>query len=272
MRPEPWDIAAERGLTDAVVIVTGAAGAIASAIGRACVTAGAAVVIADLDEAKADALACELGEGRALACGCDVTRPGDVDRLLELAVTAFGRLDVLVNAAGRIHEDGLTELPLATWRAVFAVNVEGPLLATQRALAAMAAQDPHPGLARRGMIMNVSSQAAEWPLPTGVAYGASKAALNYLTRVTAEVGAPDAISAVSLYPGMVYGGLWTQVNSQRAERAGRELASIAEEHLAEAVGGAFQEPEALAAIAVRVMVRPGLEFNDKTVWSDPHVS
>ena len=68
----------------------GPAGAIAERDRARVLTAGAAVVIADLDEAKADALACELGEGRALACGCDVTRPGDVDRLLELAVTASG--------------------------------------------------------------------------------------------------------------------------------------------------------------------------------------
>jgi NAD(P)-dependent dehydrogenase (short-subunit alcohol dehydrogenase family) len=272
MQGPPSDALSSDALRGRVAVITGAGGAIAGAIARSLVKVGAAAVLGDIDEDRLAGVVASCAEGADVTSAhCDVTDPDELRALLRLAVERHGRVDVLVNAAGIIHVDELLDLELATWRRVFGVNVEGALLATQEAVRIMDTQDVDATLGRRGLIVNISSQAAEWPLPDASAYGASKAALNYLTTVTATVGAERAVGAISVYPGMVYGGLWEQVNRRRADKADRPLEDVAKEHLAESIGG-FQDPDQLAAIVVRAVVRPGLELSGRVIWTDPHES
>ena len=177
--------AARRALRDQVAVVTGAAGAIGRAVAGTFVHAGARVVLGDRRGEALDALAAELGECAA-AIECDVTQPEQVARLVGAARERWQRLDVLVNVAGVTHLDDVLDVSLDTWREVFAVNVEAVLTASQQAAAIMASQAVRPETGRRGTIVSIGSQGAEFPIPSSPAYGASKAALNYLSRTLAE--------------------------------------------------------------------------------------
>src|SRR5437016_5222396 len=123
---------ADRRLSGQVAVVTGGCRGIGQAIAGALAREGASVVVADLDATAATATAARLGPN-ALAVSTDVTSPESQDRLFARVRERFDRLDILVNNAGIFHVAALLDFPLDAWRRVFAVNVDGALLATQRA-------------------------------------------------------------------------------------------------------------------------------------------
>jgi len=166
-------------------------------------------VVVDVDEAAAAATVASIissGE-QAEAVVADVTSPAAQDALFRRIRAEFDRLDVLVNNAGIFHVAPLVEFPLEAWRRVFAVNLNAALLATQRAGRMMQSQSPHASTGCRGKILNISSGAAERGRPFLPAYGASKAALNHLTKSTALVLGPHAIATTVLYPTSVREGM-----------------------------------------------------------------
>ena len=130
---------------------------IGQAIACAFAAEGAHVVVADVDTAASvTAASIAASGGSALAVQTDVTSPEAQDRLFARVAERFQRLDVLVNNAGIFHVAPLLDFPLEAWRRVFAVNLDGALLATQRAGRMMQAQDPHPVTTCRGKILNIS--------------------------------------------------------------------------------------------------------------------
>ena len=195
-------MAADNRLAGQVALVTGAGKGIGQAIACALAAAGAHLVVADVDADAASATVATIASsGRtALAVPTDVTSPDAQDHLFARVRDTFKRLDILVNNAGIFHVAPLLDFPLEAWRRVFAVNLDGALLATQRAGRMMQAQDPHPSTGCRGKILNISSGAAERGRPFLPAYGASKAALNHLSKSTALVLGPHAIATTVLYP------------------------------------------------------------------------
>ena len=124
------------GLAGKAAIVTGAAGGIGLACCRALVSEGASVVVADLDDTSAKARAGELGS-TCIGIGADVASAGGAERLVEAAVSTFGRLDVLVTCAGVFHATPLDEITAAEWDSVQAVNLKGTFLVAQAALGVM---------------------------------------------------------------------------------------------------------------------------------------
>ena len=261
--------AARRSLQGQVAVVTGAAGAIGRAVAALFAGAGARVVLGDRRGEALHALAEELG-ARAAAIECDVTQPEQVARLVGAARERWQRLDVLVNAAGVTHLDDVLDVPVETWREVFAVNVESVLAASQQAAAIMAAQAVRPETGRRGTIVSVGSQGAEFPIPSSPAYGASKAALNYLSRTLADALGRRAISSTVVVPGMVHEGMWKEIVSRRAEAEGQSLEEAAEAHLAETPTGRFQKPADLANIVLYVATGRGMALSGRIVWSEAH--
>ena len=261
--------AARRSLRGQVAVVTGAAGAIGRAVAVLFAGAGARVVLGDRRGEALYELAEDLGTCAA-AVECDITQPEQVARLVEAAHDRWQRLDVLVNVAGVIHLDGVLDVPVETWREVFAVNVEAVLTASQQAAAIMAAQAVRPETGRRGTIVNIGSQGAEFPIPTSPAYGASKAALNYLSRTLADALQRRAISSTVVVPGMVYEGMWEEIVSRRAAADGRSLQEAADAHLAETPTGRFQEPADLAKIVLYVATGRGMALSGRIVWSEAH--
>ena len=255
-----------------VAVVTGAAGVIGAAIARTLVAAGIRVVLGDVRRGDLERLAARLGDGSvAVACVADISRADHVRRLVGTAPEVYGRLDALVNVAGITHVDDILDVSLDTWRQVLAINLEGPLVAAQHAAKLMSDQDIDPHTLRRGMIVNISSQGAEFPIPTSAAYGVSKVALNYLSRTLAVALDERAIATTIVYPGMVYEGMWKWVNRRRSDLWGRDFDTVVRRDLAEMPTGSFQDPEDLARIVLYALGTPGMMANGRIIWSEAHL-
>ena len=94
-------------------------------------------------------------DGAAASYESDVSAPDQVASLVNRVTSRFGRIDFLINNAGIAHVDPLLSLPLDTWRSVFSVNVEGPLLLVQAAAKIMQSQPPDPITGCRGKVVNI---------------------------------------------------------------------------------------------------------------------
>ncbi|MDQ6674528.1 MAG: SDR family NAD(P)-dependent oxidoreductase [Chloroflexota bacterium] len=261
-------------LAGQVAVVTGAGKGIGRAIASAFAAEGARVVLADIDAEAASAAAATLSSsgGSALAVPTDVTSPGAQDALFARVAEVFERLDVLVNNAGVFHVAPLLDFPLEAWRRVFAVNVDGALLATQRAARVMQAQDPHPVTGCRGKILNISSGAAERGRPFLPAYGASKAALNHLSKSSALVLGPHAIATTVLYPTSVREGMFGPIAEQMAGFEGMRAEEFSALRAAGSPLGRLQAPEEVGVIAVWVAAHVGMHLNGQLVHTEAHVA
>lgn len=186
----------DSGLAGKVAIVTGAAGGIGLACCRALVGEGASVVVADLDGAAAAARAGDLG-ATCVGVGVDVSNAEDAQRLVDAAVSTFGRLDVLVTCAGVFHATPIDEISAAEWDSVQAVNLKGTFLVAQAALEVMISQGS-------GRIVTVASLAGQTGgIGAGASYAASKAGVVALTKSIARFAGPHGITANCVNPGLI---------------------------------------------------------------------
>ncbi len=176
-----------------VVIITGGAQGIGEACARRFVREGAHVVLADLDDARGNALAAELG---ALYVHCDVGHKPDVDALVARAMAAHGRIDVLVNNAGIFKAADFLEVTESDFDAVLRVNLKGSFLVGQAVAREMAK-------AGRGSIVNMSSVNGVLAIPTIASYNVSKGGINQLTRVMALALADKGIRVNAVAPGTI---------------------------------------------------------------------
>ena len=178
-----------------VALITGAAAGFGEAIARRFVAEGAKVLVADLDGARAQAVASSLGDS-ARAVYCDVSSRADVDAAVAVCVGAFGGVDVLVNNAGTTHRNqSMLEVDEATFDRVFAVNVKSIFHTTQAVVPLMKAR-------RSGCIVNIGSTAGIRPRPGLTWYNASKGAVNLMSKsMAAELG-PDGIRVNAVCPVM----------------------------------------------------------------------
>jgi ketoreductase RED2 len=191
------DPAGTRSLTGQVALVTGSSSGIGAATARRLASAGATVVVNSVHSVEAGrALADELPG--ATYVQADVADEGEAARMVEEAVAAHGRLDVLVNNAGTTEVIPHADLEAATpavWRRIFDVNVIGTWQVTVAAV-------PHLRASGRGQVVNVSSLAGERPTGSSIPYACSKAALSHMTRLLANSLGPDVrVNAVA--PGLV---------------------------------------------------------------------
>jgi len=170
-------------------IVTGAAGGIGGAIAAAFRQAGAKVACVDLAADK-------IGSG-FLAIRCDVSSEAETRAAVEQAAKAFGGLHVLVNAAAmRDPTASVTDLDLAAWNRVFAVNVGGAYLMSRWAI-------PHMAARGGGSIIHIASQLGTVGTPGRVAYCATKGALVTMAKAMASDHAAQGIRVNTLSPGAV---------------------------------------------------------------------
>jgi gluconate 5-dehydrogenase len=161
-------------LDERVAIVTGGGGALGAAIAQGLADFGARVVLSDLDAGQAKTAA--TGISRATAEIVDVTDPASAAALAQRVRGAFGRIDILVNAAGIFRVAPALDLSLADWDAVLRVNLTGMFVMT-RAVA------PHMLAQRRGNVVNITSVSSVVANPEYAAYAASKGGAMQLTRV-----------------------------------------------------------------------------------------
>jgi NAD(P)-dependent dehydrogenase (short-subunit alcohol dehydrogenase family) len=169
-------------------IVTGAAGGIGSAIVAAFRQAGAKVAGVDLDRARVQA---DLG------ISCDVSSESQTRDAVDRAAKAFGGLHILVNtAAMRDPTATVTEIDLAAWNRVFAVNVGGAYLMSRWAI-------PHLERSGGGSIIHIASQLGTVGTPGRVAYCATKGALITMAKAMAADHAAQKIRVNTLSPGAI---------------------------------------------------------------------
>jgi NAD(P)-dependent dehydrogenase (short-subunit alcohol dehydrogenase family) len=178
-------------------IVTGAGRGIGAALALGMARAGANVVLASRNQSQLDGIRTRIEQdgGAALAVATDMSDPEGVHALVRRALEAYGRVDVLVsNAAASSIIAPLISVPLADWRALQAVNVEGTICLLQAA-------GPHMLARGSGSVIIVSSTLGMNGNPNSSAYGASKAALNHLTRTVAAEWGPRGVRVNGLLPG-----------------------------------------------------------------------
>jgi NAD(P)-dependent dehydrogenase (short-subunit alcohol dehydrogenase family) len=187
---------AGRRLDGKVVLITGAASGIGSAIAKRCVAEGAKVACSDRDEDAANRLADELGAD-ALPLLCDVADASSAERSVNRACERFGRLDGLVHNAAAASLDGtVADLPEAQWRLELDVTLTGAFLVGKFAVPRIAASGG-------GSVVLIASQFGRVATAKAVAYCAAKAGLIHLAKAMAVDHAPQNIRVNSLSPGAV---------------------------------------------------------------------
>lgn len=196
-------------MLDRVCIVTGAASGIGRAISRHLAAHGAKVVVADITteviEGGEPTVDLILREGNwAEFIRTDVSNMASVEALMARTVDQHGRLDVIVNNACIRHARPLLELDENHWQRVLDVNLSGVFRCTQAALRQMLRQEPVQEV--RGRIVNLSSQHGMIAAPQDLAYGVSKAGVDYFTRQVATDYACDGIVCNAVAPGKIQTG------------------------------------------------------------------
>lgn len=178
-----------------VALITGAARGQGEAEARLFAREGARVVIADVLDAPAEALAKAIGEA-ARPVHLDVTRPEQWSRVVAEIEAREGRLDVLVNNAGIFRGGAIPSMPLEDYLAVVQVNQVGCFLGMKHC---------HPLLVRSGggSIVNVSSVAGRKGVAGAAAYGASKWAIRGMTKTAALEFGPAKIRVNAICPGSI---------------------------------------------------------------------
>ena len=180
-------------LAGKVALVTGAASGMGAAIVRRLRAEGASVCAAGL---QAELLATLARDTGASAASCDVVDDGAVRALVDGILRAQGRLDIVVNAAGIMHEDDGATIDDAVWHKTLDVNLGGTMRVCRAALPAMQRQ-------RAGAIVNIASVAAFNGSAGMASYAASKAGLIAFTRTLANRYGAEGIRANCLAPGWV---------------------------------------------------------------------
>jgi NADP-dependent 3-hydroxy acid dehydrogenase YdfG len=184
------------GIDDKVVVITGASSGLGEATARMLAAQGAKVVLGARRLDRIQALANELGTDRALALQTDVTDVEQVKRLVDAAVSTFGRVDVIVNNAGLMPHSPLERGKVEDWNRTIDVNLKGVLFGIHAVLPYMTAQ-------KSGHIINVSSVAGHKVRPGSAVYAATKAAVLMISEGLRQEVKPYNIRTTVISPGAV---------------------------------------------------------------------
>ena len=184
-------------------IVTGAAGGLGRAIATLLADEGASVIVTDVNETVGRQVAEEIksGGGRAVFIKHDVSSEGDWRRVVDRAMSEYGKLDVLVNNAGIMIVREIEKMTLEEWRRLMSINLDGVFLGTKCAIPAMRKSGG-------GSIINMSSAAGIIGTAHNTsAYSASKGAVRLFTKSSAlefsKAGHDYNIRVNSVHPGVI---------------------------------------------------------------------
>ncbi len=181
-----------------VAVITGASRGIGRSIALALAAQGATIVAMDMDQAATDAVVAELAAAgtQALAVVGNVTVTADVERMIDAAIEAYGRVDILINNAGITRDGLLMRMKDEEWDAVLSVNLKGAFLCTRAAFKVMSKQ-------RYGRIINIASVVGQMGNVGQANYCASKAGLIGLTKSNAREMAKRSITVNAVAPGFI---------------------------------------------------------------------
>jgi NADP-dependent 3-hydroxy acid dehydrogenase YdfG len=229
------------GISGKVVAITGASSGIGEATARLLAGRGAAVALGARRTERLEGLAKEIrdGGGRAVSCATDVTRPDDLRRLVDEAVTAFGRLDVLVSNAGISKVGPIADLDTDGWSAMIDVNLRGVLNGIAAALPVFRRQG-------RGHLVTTVSTAGLKIVPTQAVYAATKNAVRTLLEGLRLESTDGVLRTTAVSPGFVRTELVDSVDNPEVRdqlRRSRDQFAIAPEAVARAIAFAIEQPD-----------------------------
>ncbi len=184
-----------------VAVITGAGTGIGQGIALAMAKAGASIVVDYVGNAAVSEDTIQQAQkmkAKAIGVDADISKPEDVNGLIQKTVAAFGKLDIFVNNAGIEKKFAFVDYPLEEWQKIMAVNLTGPFLCAQAAAKQMVTQG------KGGRIINISSVHEDLPMPTNAPYCASKGGLRMLMRTIAVELAPHKITVNNIGPGAIY--------------------------------------------------------------------
>jgi 3-hydroxybutyrate dehydrogenase len=234
-------------LNGKVALVTGAASGIGKEIARIYLQAGAKVVIADLDQKAADAVAQELGgaAGQALGVAMDVTSETQVEEGVTKTVETFGGLDILVSNAGIQIVAPLHEFAFADWKRLLDIHLDGAFLTTRAALRHMYRQGRGGSIILMGSVHSKEASLLKAP------YVTAKHGLMGLAKVIAKEGAAHGVRANVICPGFVRTPLVEKQIPEQSKTLGiSEEDVIKKVMLGGTVDGEFTTYEDVARVAL----------------------
>ena len=183
-----------------VAIVTGGNSGIGKSVALGLARAGANIVIDYVTNEQAtedlEQQIVALGD-KAIGVEADVSKVEDLERLVAAAVSAFGRLDIMVNNAGIETRTSTLDTTEAQYDRVLAINLKSAFFGTQIAAKQMIAQGGG------GRIINMTSVHEDWPMPDNTAYCVSKGGMRMLTRTAGVELAKHGVLVVGVGPGAV---------------------------------------------------------------------
>jgi meso-butanediol dehydrogenase/(S,S)-butanediol dehydrogenase/diacetyl reductase len=203
-----------------IAIVTGGGGGLGEGICLCLAQEGADLVVSDIDQQLADAVATKVREKgpKALAVKTDVSREDEVKKLMDQTVKEMGDIDILVCCAGisgfatrEATSLDIEELPVEQWDETFAVNMKGVFLCNRTVAPIFRRKN-------QGRIINIASIAGRKGSDLLVAYSASKAAVINFTQSMALQMAPHHVNVNAVCPGIIYTPMW--------ERGAQMLAKV----------------------------------------------
>ncbi|MBI4301027.1 MAG: 3-oxoacyl-[acyl-carrier-protein] reductase [Chloroflexi bacterium] len=222
----------KRNLSSKVAIVTGGSRGIGRAVVLKLAERGAKVVVNYRSNATAAAevmAAIKARDGEGLVQATDISQPQEVAKLVETALTSYGKIDILVNNAGITRDGLILRLSEGDWDEVLATNLKGAFLCTKAVLRPMIRQ-------RWGRIVNIASVVGIIGNAGQANYAAAKAGLIGLTRATAREVASRGITVNAIAPGFIK----TEMTQSLSEAQRQEL-------LKQIPFGYFGSPEDVAA-------------------------
>jgi len=251
-----------------VIVITGAGGGFGRLVANKAAARGAKVVCGDIDEAALAAVVAEVtaAGGSVVAQRTDVTQLAEMKVLVARALDAFGAIDVMVNNAGIMPLAFIAdhEAAYGAWERCIDINIKGVLNGMVAAHDAMIAQG-------RGQIVNISSIYGNFPVTGAAVYGATKAAVNVLseslrveargkikvttikptgvpaTGLSGTIINPDAVVGILGQNAAAFGEMVARIEdgslpAQQADSEDIAYASLAPEHIADAVMHAIDQP------------------------------
>lgn len=249
-------------LEDKVAVITGAGQGLGRAYALKFVEEGAHVVVADVQEDKANSVVQEVKDlgGEGLAIKVDVSDPESVRAMIDQTVESFGKVDVLINNASifsTIEMKPFEEITPEEWNRLMAVNLTGSFLCCQ-------AVSPHMRERKQGRIINISSGVVLMGRPFYAHYVASKAGIIGLTRALANELGEDNININTITPGPTETEVPRETVSPEQAKAMIEAQAIKRRETAEDLVGVavFLASEDSKFITGQVInVDGGLNFN-----------
>ena len=229
------------GISGKVVAITGASGGIGEATGRLLAERGATVVLGARRTERLDKIAQDIraSRGRASTCATDVTRPGDLRRLVDGAVAEFGRLDVLIGNAGVGKISPMADLDIDGWSAMIDVNLRGVLHGIAAALPVFSRQG-------HGHLVTTVSTAGLRIVPTQGVYAATKNAVRTLMEGLRQESTDGVLRTTMVSPGFTRTGFADSIDDpglRQQIRRNMEEFAIPPEAVARAIAFAIEQPD-----------------------------